>query len=267
MKHLHNGSGHNGFAKPRTRGDRSSRSTSPSSCATIGGLSGGGIRLGISADEGIFVEGSEAVARQGGSVIDCAPLGLLGGVGAEHLPDHLLTALFPDRQFCYSQPAAFRRVRARIGPAELAADLDAEAVPLSALYEPSFYESFDGDIYLSSAGGSDYRASFREWRRNVANLEGYPERYRRVVDISLPEALSDHRDDTVLLWRLGRLVCELVDIYVKSEGERESLVYPGMFTNLFRGGEAPPALAAPALSGRRISDAYRKGRAEALLPG
>ncbi len=237
-------------------------------------------------DEGIFVEGEHAVLRKDGEDLDRAALGFLAareeGAAPKRLPTHLLSALFPDRLFCYSDPIVASTAEARVGTSSAAQDLRDEGVPLQAFYEPSFFESFDGEVRLVLADGSAHRVTFREWRKDVANLDHFPVRYRRVVDLSLPEDLARHQADTVLLARLARLVCDLVASYVESEGETETIRHEGALTNLFRGGGAPPPMFAPALFGRTLKDAYDddgaedgegvasargSGARDALLPG
>ncbi len=229
--------------------------------ASQGGREDRAIRLdGAPSDEGIFVEGAHAVVLRGGEVLDLAALGFLAGRGEgeppNRLPAHLLSALFPDRLFCYSAPIVAHQAEARVGTSSAAADLRDEGVPLKAFYEPSFFESYDGEVRLVVSDGSAHVVTFREWRKDVANLDHFPVRYRRVVDLSLPEGLAEHRADTVLLARLARLVCDLVGSYVESGGETASVAHPGPLTNLFSGGGAPPPLFAPALFGRRLKDAY-----------
>lgn len=271
----------------RARAEQAPRTTHNAPTAVATGASGRAdraIRLGRGPDEGIFVEGPEAVLRRGGEVLDRAALGFLAaaeGAPPKRLPDHVLSALFPDRLFCYSAPLVANLAEARVGTDAAAADLREEGVPLRAFYEPTPFESFDGEARLVLSDGSVHRVTFREWRKDVANLDHFPVRYRRVVDLSLPEGLAEHRSDTVLLARLARLVCDLVASYVESDGETTTLAHDaGPLTNLFRGGGAPPALFAPALFGRRLKDAYDdddhtggvpygrgSGARDALLPG
>lgn len=219
--------------------------------------------------DGISVENSGsgygAVLRRRGEELARSPLDMLDA--REDLQDYQLTALFPQHAFCYAGPLVVEEARAFVGPAALRADLVEGGLALDAIYEPTLYTAFDGDIDLCLDDGSSYRAGFREWRRNVANLDAYPPNYRRVVQITLPEPLAAYREDPMLLLLLGRLVCELIGAYVASGGEVSTVQNARPFTNVFAGGEAPEPATAPILFGRKTNDVYAAGPESALLPG
>lgn len=248
-------------ADPAARAARRTATARPRSAGLAAGDPGspgarGPFLLSGSSGDGIVVEGTDAVLVRGGREVERASLGPLARRTAP--ADPTLTALFPERTFCYSEPFVAREATANIGPSELLDDLEKRGLlGRLDLYEPSLLESFDGEIRLALDGGRRFSASFREWRKNAANLEHFPVHHRRVVDLSLPDALgAPRRRDTVLLSRLARLVSDLLEAYVGSEGATASVVHEGPLTNLFKGGEAPPPLFAPVLFGRRLNDVY-----------
>lgn len=237
----------------------------------------------VPGESGIFIEGSEAVLRREGEELVRRPLSLASEGKAQlgTSPEdprtgprttvgnagHGLAALFVEHEFAYSPPLTIAEASAVVGPAGLRADLAEQDLELADVYEPSLYTAFDGEILLTLDDGAVHRAGFREWRRNVANLDDYPEHYRRVVRITLPEAISAHREDTVLLLILGRLVCELVGSYVASGGSIFRVHGAAPFTNVFRGGQAPDPASAPALLGRKMSNVHAAAPETTLLPG
>ncbi len=238
----------------------------------------------VPGESGIFIEGSEAVLRREGEELARRPLPAATGGPKAPLETsaedprtgprisvanagHGLAALFAEHEFAYSPPLTVAEASAVVGAAGLRADLAEQDLELADVYEPSLYTAFDGEILLTLDDGAVHRASFREWRRNVANLDDYPEHYRRVVRITLPEAISAHREDTVLLLILGRLVCELVGSYVASGGSIFRVHGAAPFTNVFRGGQAPDPASAPALLGRKMSNVHAAAPETTLLPG
>lgn len=250
------------------------------------------VRLGpfesVLGESGIFIQGSEAVLRREGEDLARRPLSAATREPSAALETswedprtgprttvgttvgtagHGLAALFPEHEFAYSPPLVVSRASAVVGSAGLRADLTGQNLELAAVYEPSLYTAFDGDILLTLDDGAVHQAGFREWRRNVMNLDGYPEHYRRVVRITLPEALSTHREDTVLLLILGRLVCELVGAYVASGGGIFRVHGAAPFTNVFRGDQAPDPASAPALLGRHMGNVHATAPETTLLPG
>lgn len=156
-------------------------------------------------------------------------------------------------------------VLARIGTREMVEDLEQEDISISVFYSSTFYENYDGELELL-VRGRILRAPFREWRHDVANLWGYPEKYRRVVDLKLPLELAGYDANVVFLSRLARLVCELVAVYIESGGRQTVLTSGPVDGRLGLGEEPPPALYAPVLFGRRLANVYETGPASRLLP-
>ncbi len=243
-------------------------------------------------------------AREDERVLEVALGGIVTRSGSENLANavllddapgrlaagEFLEDLDPGRHYSLSPPVVVSDARAYIGPVGLRSDLEGLGMSLADLYEPSLYTAFDGDLELVWQRASGFasgfavgsaptgtedapeenfscRASFREWRRNVANLEPYPEHNRRVVQISLPDELAAHREDTILLLRLGRLICELLGAYVAGESLSGEARSAAPFTNVFTKDEAPPPVSAPLLAGRRTNNVYARDSVTKLLPG
>lgn len=235
----------------------------------------------------------------GGVVPRSGSENLANAVSLDDAPGRLadgefLEDLDPGRHYSLSPPVVVSDARAYIGPAGLRSDLEGLGMSLVDFYETSLYTAFDGDLELVWQGASGFasgfavgsavgsapggaedahkenfasHASFREWRRNVANLESYPEHNRRVVQISLPDELAAHREDTILLLRLGRLICELLGAYVAGESLSGVARSAATFTNVFTKDEAPPPVSAPLLAGRRTNNVYARDSVTKLLPG
>lgn len=196
---------------------------------------------------------------------------------------------FPEDVFCFAEPVSFD-LYVRLGTHDLDEELERAGTSVRAFYDPTLFESFDGELKLERLtrgrenlyDGGVGRLSvlpagyangvcgdcsqqtlvggFREWRKDVADLDDHPVHKRRIVQVSLPAELSAHEEDLVLAHRVAGAVCELVRLYVETGGARISHE-AGRIDNLFAGGmeEGPlPRRSAPALYGRSIKDVYRR---------
>ena len=219
-------------------------------------------------ESGIRFDGPDAVLYQNGrEIARTPPSDLPADVPQPSEAQHRLSALFPDYTFSFSPPLVVAEAEVLIGSAELRSDLARWELDLGDLYPPSLYGAFDGDIRLVLADGSAHPATYREWRRNVANLDAFAPHLRRVVQVRLPDALGAHREDTVLLLEIGNLVCEAIRAYVGSGGRTTSVRAPEPLSNTFVGGAAPAEANAPLLAGRKAGDVYSPAPVGSLLPG
>lgn len=227
----------------------------------------------LEGDEVIFYRGGVEVGRrQGGAAGELPSTGSLLGLARA-------AVLLEAERFCYVAPLSFAGVTARIDYAGSSADLAGLGLSPAMFYERSYFESFEGELYLyPRSDGETLRATFQERRHPVGNFaRETPEARRRIVEISLPPELAAHEEDLVLLHRLAVVVAELVERYVEARagaevgapggaaatagataGTEDELVYTSApLDNSFAGGGFPlPATVAPALAGRSVNNVY-----------
>ncbi len=175
----------------------------------------------------------------------------------------------PEVPFCYAAPVFVSSGRVLVGN-ELLVSRGGSAA-LADVYDPDFETTFDGEIIfgladvdggnggiLSNGGNSNgmHEATWTTWSKAFSGnvSDEAEEKYKRLVSLNLPLNKA-HQQDVALLTRLAREVCDLVDLYVVSEGEIFETRVRGL-NNGFVGGLPAPHKFAPLLFGRNPNNIY-----------